>query len=760
MKSRRLLNIVMALITLSSCTATKFLPEGERFYEGEEFLFLEDSIPVNKKRLALELERIIEPEPNSKIFGMRPGAWFYYKTKNLKKEKGLKYWMKKNLAKKPTLQSDVKLEQMASRIEGYLRNEGYFQTKASSSMDKRKNTATAKYSVKTGPAYTIRNIIYPETVDAYESLMENIKNESILTESSRYQLKKLREEQKRIEDCLEDHGFYYFDDNYLIYLADSTIGNNQIDLTLSLSEDTPEQAKRIFTFSNVEISPDYSISNDTLRTQNDIEVHDSYTFINNDDYIRPDILTETVVFKKGDIYSEQAETKTRERLMALGTYKFVNLKFKRTDSSRLKSEIFLTPLPQKSIRLDLQAISKSNNFVGPSFSTSFQNRNAFRGAELFELKLNTSYEVQVGGQNNPPLTAYELNLEGSVTIPRLITPFNIDYRSLRFIPKTRISLGTRLQQRVNVFQINSFEGRYGFLWQESYTKRHQLYPINVSFVQLSNTSEAFNERLAIDPNLDRSLDDQFILGALYEYTFSSKSAKDAESKRHHFYFNGILDISGNLAYAAQSLVGAESSNEEKITYSQYSKVQLDFRYFKKIGADKELASRLLLGAANAYGNSSEVPFIKQFSSGGSNSVRAFRARSLGPGAYINNETGDLVIDETGDVKIEANIEYRTPLIGVLETALFVDAGNIWLWDGRNTKPDGEFDKNFLEDIAIGTGVGLRLDFSFFLLRFDLAFPLRKPLPGGLKWVFDEIDPLDSDWRGNNLLLNIAIGYPF
>lgn len=748
---------------LAGCTGSRYLPEGERYYEGAQFKFLKDTVKVEKKNLEMALEEILEPKANGKVFGSRPAVWFYHITGEPKKKKGFKYWVKYKLGKKPVYLSDVDVKAMSNRLTNYLINDGYFRSEVDQNVKKRKKSAKVEYLIKTGPAYKLRDITYPQSDSTYTQVINELIAESMLKKGDRYQLNKLQKEQKRIENYLENKGFYYFDDNYLLYKADSSAGNYEVDLRLTLSKDTPQRAKEIFTLNEVEVNPDYSISNDTLKTKAEQKYYDNYLFINDNGYIKPDVLTKTIVFEPGDTYSEIAMSRTRERLMALGIYKFVNLKYKWADSARLNSQIFLTPLPKKSLRLDLQAISKSNNFVGPAFSASYQNRNSFRGAELFQLKLNTSYEVQIGGQSDTPLTAYELNLEGSLTIPRLISPFNFNYRSARFIPSTIMSLGVRLQRRISVFQINSFEAKYGYQWQESLTKKHRLFPINFSFVQLAQSSKEFDERLRLDPNLNNSLEDQFIAGVLYDYTLNTKNAEDANNKRNHFYFSGLLDASGNLINLAENTLGDnEMLDNTGITYSQYTKVQLDFRYYRKLSSKKELATRLLIGGATAYGNATQVPFIKQFSAGGSNSVRAFRARSLGPGIFLDTDVGAALVDNTGDIKIEGSIEYRYPIIGVLEGALFVDAGNVWLWDqqGPDEKPGGQFSSDFINELAIGTGAGLRLNFSFFILRFDLAFPLKKPQTTGVNWVIDEIDPLSSSWRRDNLLLNIAIGYPF
>ena len=748
---------------LSSCTGSKFLPEGKQYYNGAHFKFLKDTVEVKKKNIGIALEEILEPKANGQVFGSRPAVWFYHVAGEPKKNKGFRYWMKYKLGKKPVYLSDIDEKAMSKRLNNYLTHNGYFRSKVEASLKKRKKSGQITYTINTGPAYKIREVVYPKTDSLYDQVMDNIIAESIINRGDRYKLSDLEKEQKRIENYLENKGFYYFDDNYLLYKADSSVGDYEVDLTLTLSKDTPQKAKEIFALKDVEVNPDYSISNDTLQTKADQHYYDNYLFINDNGYVRPQILTETIVFAPNDTYSEMAMSRTRERLMALGIYKFVNLKYKLADSARLTSQIFLTPLPKKSLRLDLQAISKSNNFVGPSFSASFQNRNAFRGAELFQLKLNTSYEIQIGGQNNPPLTTYELNLEASITIPRLISPLNFNYQNVRFVPSTFMSLGVRLQRRINVFQINSFEAKYGYQWQESLTKKHRLFPVNFSYVQLSQSSEAFEDRLELDPNLNNSLQDQFIAGLLYDYTLNTKNAENADEKRDHFYFSGSLDTSGNLINLTENTLGDnEFLNNTGIAYSQYTKVQFDFRYYRKLSSRKELATRLLIGGAKAYGNATEVPFIKQFSAGGSNSVRAFRARSLGPGAYVDTVAGSFLVDKTGDIKVEGSVEYRYSIIGVLEGVLFVDAGNVWLWGQQDIdeKPGGKFSSNFVNELAIGTGAGLRFDFSFFILRFDLAFPLKKPETSGVNWVIDDIDPTSSQWRRDNLLLNIAIGYPF
>jgi outer membrane protein insertion porin family len=758
------------VLLLSSCTGSKYLAEGERYYNGSTLKYSSGSIIDKKSDLTNQIrDNILIPKPNSRIVGNRPGVWFYHIAGNPKKENGFKYWVKNKVGKVPVLMSDVKADVVSNRIRRYLINKGFFNTKIETNQKLWRHRGEVIYHIKPGKPYTINNINYPETDSLYQSIITSIKGESLLAEGQRYDLENLQKEQQRIEDFLENEGFYYFDDNYLIYEADSTIGGQKIDLSLQFANNTPDEAKKKYSFNDIYVYPDYSISKDTLAIRSDTLRFENFTLINDKAYIRPEILTSLINIRKGENYSQLAENYTLEHLINLGTYKFANIKFRNVDSAKLDTYIYLTPLTKKSLRFEVQAISQSNNFIGPATSISFRNRNALAGAELFEIKLHGSYEVQIGGQNKPPLTAIETGLETSLTIPRLITPFNINYYNIRYVPNTKVNFGIRLQERLNFFRLNSFETSFGYNWRESITKRHEYYPVSISYVLLSNQSSAFSQLLDTDTNLSNSLENQFIIGSTYDYVFNSKASEDAASRRHHFYLNGHADISGNLLELAQSALGSKKNADGSYelfssSYSQYAKLSADFRYFFRIRNENEIAARLLVGAAKAYGNSNQVPFIKQFSSGGSNSIRAFRARSVGPGSYVSEDVDSLsFFDQTGDIKLEASLEYRAPIYGVVKGALFIDAGNIWLTDiDPEVKPGANFEASrFLSEIAVGVGAGLRFDFSFFVLRFDLAFPIRKAdWPDGQRWVADEIDFASSDWRKDNLILNIAIGYSF
>jgi outer membrane protein insertion porin family len=262
-----------------------------------------------------------------------------------------------------------------------------------------------------------------------------------------------------------------------------------------------------------------------------------------------------------------------------------------------------------------------------------------------------------------------------------------------------------------------------------------------------------------NPTLRKVVERQFILGSYYVFNYNELLSNPPANA---IYFNGLVDASGNIAGL---LIGKNETTKTRqlfgSDFAQYLKSEVDFRFYRKVGLNSVLANRIIVGVGFPYGNSQELPFIKQFFVGGTNSIRAFRSRSLGPGTYKVPDTTIFLPDQSGDIKLELNTEFRAKLYTIFHGAVFVDAGNVWLYRENPLKPGGKFSGDFLSELAVGTGVGLRLDLNFFVLRLDVAFPLRKPyLPKGERWVWDEINIFNKDWRKKNLIFNIGIGYPF
>ena len=768
--------MMWAALCLFRCSGTSFLKDNEALYDGAEIKFDTEGRRVRRKKvIEAELQELINPKPNGKFLGMRPGVWFYYVAGEPKKKNGIRSFIRKKLGSVPVLMKDVNPQRTATMLAGQLNNDGYFKSTASAEVKTRKKVGKVIYTIKLKRPYRLDSINYPRPRDSvYAGILREISEKSLLKTKQRYDLERMQAEQLRVETALQDKGFYYFDDRYLIFEADSTVGKRKVNLDLRLEPGIPARAKRIYKFGRVYVSPDYSIVPDSISPPADTTVFNRYYYIDRNHKFRAKVITDVINIREGDIYTHEAQRLTLSHLMGLGVFKFVNIKFseKHADSSRLVTNVLLTPLPKKSLRAEAQGVSKSNNFVGPGLTVTFNNRNFLRGAELFQLKVNAGYEWQLSRQNANNLNSFELGFESSLTVPRFISPIKIDYSSSTYLPKTVAKAGVNFQNRVGYYRLGSANLGYGYIWRETADKSHELYIADISYVRTDNKSKEFDSLLALNPVLKNSFENQFIIGSRYSYTYNSQLREDplgTSQKRkirtHNFYFNGNVDVAGNLIHSVQQ-IGRERQDSLEIfgsPYSQYVKGDIDLRYYWQIDKHNKLATRLVMGAGYAYGNSETLPYIKQFAIGGSNSLRAFQARSVGPGTYyIRDAYPDaqtLFIDQRGDMKLEGNAEYRFDIFKILKGAVFVDAGNIWTIrdDGRE---GGKFNVDtFLTELAVGTGVGLRMDFSFFVFRLDTAFPIRKPWTDP-RWVIQDIDFGSKTWRKENLIFNIAFGYPF
>jgi len=777
--------LTLLSLLLAGCTAMKMVPEDKVLYTGSDIDLIPQGRVNAKKRIKELLDANILPKPNTTILGMRPGLWFFYKAGSPQK-KGLKSFMKNKLGQTPVYMSDIDADQIAEVLEAHLLNNGYFQAEVTSKVNIRKKKGTVTYTARVHSPYRIRDIAFPR-MDTLFTNIDSVKGDSYLKTRQRYSLERLKAEQERIEVALENLGFFYFDDRHLIFEADSTVGERQVDLALSLEPGVPEKAKRIYRLGQINVFPDYTLSDDTISTGADTIIVDGFHYIDKYKNYRPQTITRVINFRPGKIYRNTDREYTLQHLMSLGSFKFVDIRFQESekDSFLLNTNIYLTPHLKKSIRGETQLVSKSNNFVGPGVSLRFTNRNFLGGSERFQVSANTSYEVQVGRNIPNPLNAFEFGAESGLSVPRILSPLKVHYPSKRYLPTTEFLLGFRLQQRIGFFRLNSFNLSSGYTWRENTLKTHELYPVDISYVRLGNRSDEFQELLEHNPYLAGSFQNQFIIGSRYSYTLNTQvnrermnEFREREFERSQFFFNGKVDIAGNLVNLLQTTFdnGADTARIFGSPYSQFVRGEMDFRYFFNFDKRNQLATRLILGTGYAYRNSKTLPYIKQFSIGGSNSIRAFPARSVGPGTFTitdaitpdgsneeNRQTNSRIfIDQRGDIKLEASAEFRFDIVGFLKGAAFLDAGNIWLIRQDDNRQGGKFRKDqFLDELAVGTGAGLRMDFNFFLLRFDLAFPLRKPyLPPHERWVADEIDLFSPSWRSDNLILNIAIGYPF
>lgn len=759
--------LFIALLFAYGCSNTKYLAEGEMLYTGGE-VTVKDSLISSKERKVIkqQLEGLLRPRPNKSFLGLRIKLYIYNIAGEPKKEKGFRFWLRNKVGEPPVLFSQVDRDYNADVLQNYVENQGYFQTWTTTDSVSKSRRAKAIYKVVTGKQYTIRKVIFPKDTmtSALDSTIAAVKRRSLLKKGQPYSLDVIKQERERIDQRLKNKGYYYFNPEFLLVQVDSTVGNHEVDLIVKVKEETPERARKVYKINDIYVYPNYSLSNvkDTVRHSTDsIQKYKDFTIIDPEHTFRPIIFDRTLFFHKGDKYSRKDHNLSLNRLVSLGTFKFVKNEFRlsKTEENSLDAYYYLTPLERKSLRFEVLGKSNSANYNGSEVNVNWSNRSAFRAAELVNVSVFGGLEVQVAGQNKG-FNVYRVGGETSITWPRFISPIKIADSSA-FIPRTRALVSYEYQKRQKLYALNSFKGSFGYLWKDNPRVEHQLMVTDINYVSPANVTPLYQQMADNNQALQKVIDKQLIFGPTYSYTYTNTAQK---RKENTFYYKGSFDLAGTIAGLATgaNVKKGKESHVLGVAFSQFIKMEHDFRHYLKLSEKTQLATRFVAGIGMPYGNSTELPFIRQFFIGGANSIRAFRARSIGPGTFRPEvDASDFLPDQSGDIKLEMSTEYRAKLFSIVHGALFVDAGNIWLWNDDPDKPGGKFSKDFLSEMAVGTGAGLRFDLSFLVLRFDLAFPLRKPyLPESERWVIKDIDFGSKYWRRENLVFNIAIGYPF
>jgi outer membrane protein assembly factor BamA len=675
------------------------------------------------------------------------------------------------------LLSSVNLDYNVKILQNFLQNIGYFQAEASGDTIVKKKKGHAYYTLTPGPQYTIKGVIFDTDSTSIGQAIQDTKAKSFLHPGDAFNLEIIKGERQRIDGLLKEEGYYYFSPDLLIVDADSTIGNHQVNMYLKVKNTTLDQAKKPYIIDNVYIYPNYHLNGNRIDTAHENQyLYDGYYIVDPRKKFKPKLFPEIMRFDSGDVYNRADHNLTLSRLINLGVFKFVKNRFElepnenKGDTGRLNTYYYLTPLPKKRIQGEISGSTNSNNYVGSSVTLTLGNRNTFKGAEQLTIHANAGSEVQYSGYQGG-FNTYRLGGGITFTIPKFVVPFFHFNTTNAYVPKTKIDLGYDLLNRRKLYTLNSFNAQLGYEWKPSIYVTQDLNPIAINYVKALNVTQLYKDSLGNNPILKHAIDTQFVVGSNYTYT------RDPFVNNPYgtgLYFSGLADLSGNVAGL---FVPEDPVTKKKRLFhapiSQYIKAQSDLRYYWEIDPKMRLANRLLIGFGYPYGNSQQLPYIKQFFMGGNNSIRAFRSRSVGPGTYrpANADSLNFFPDESGDISLEMNTELRYKFNKIIEGAIFLDAGNIWLYRKDTStvpgnpnellRPGVEFNKNFMSQLAVGTGIGLRLNLTILLLRIDLGMPLKEPwLPAGHRWVIDQIDFGSREWRRKNLVLNLAIGYPF
>jgi len=765
MHTRNMFYGVLVLLFASSCSNTKYLADGELLYVGGSVKIEGKDIPKSeRKNLKKEMEDLLRPKPNKKILGLRPKLYLYNLAGEPKKDKGFRYWLRYKVGEPPVTFGKVDLKYNSDILQNYAENHGYFMTQTAADSTRKGKKATADYTLKPGKQFKIREVIFPsDSTDALVKAIGRTKRRSLLKPGEGYNLDVIKDERDRIDSRLKQKGYYFFSPDYLKVQVDSTNADHTVDLIVRVKEETPDNAKEVYKINDIIIYPNYSITADNkITTSDSITKYKDFTIIDPENTFNPRIYDRTLYFKKGDLYNRRDHNLSLSRLVNLGTFKFVKNQFKVSSQfeNTLDAYYFLTPLPKKSIRVEVLGKTNSANYTGTELNVNWSNRNTFKGAELLTVTAFGGLEVQVSGQNKG-FNVYRFGGEMNLFWPRIIAPFVKIESSEGFVPRTKATLGYEFQKRIKLYALNTFRGSFGYQFKENARKEHQLNLTEITYVSPANVSQLYLDQVNENPSLGKVIEKQLIFGPTYSYTYTNTMQK---RKTNTIYFKTSLEAAGTIAGLVTGANVRDGNQVDifNVPFSQFGKIESEFRHYFKFSENTQLASRIIVGAGIPYGNSNELPFIKQFFIGGTNSIRAFRARSIGPGTFKPEvDENQFLPDQSGDLKLELNTEYRAKLFSVVHGAIFVDAGNIWLMNENTEKPGAKFSGDFLNELAVGTGAGLRFDLSFLVLRLDLAFPLRKPyLPDGQRWVLDQVAFGNGAWRKENLVFNLAIGYPF
>jgi outer membrane protein assembly factor BamA len=654
-----LVTVSLIMVLLAGCTGLKGVSDGSHLYTGHVLKIDSTQLISNLLDTKKELNGLFKVKPNYKILWMRPKLCLDNMMDEPKKKKGFKHWLKTKVAQPPVLIESINLPEYNTAIKNRLQNRGNFQAKSSFEVIRKGKTAKVQFAISPGEPYKLKIIKYPSGKADIEADINKLEPKSILKSGEVYNLKDFENERNRINLALINKGYYYFRADYLLFTADTAIGKREINTWLNVKPEIPAEASKAFRYKDIYIFDDYSLKDyhpDTTKIGNYFYVSEKHKF-------KPETILNEVFFEKDSLYSRSNHYVTLQRLMGLGIYKFASANFETDDSDRpqMNVNVLLTPMNKISLSAEINAALKSNNFAGPGFNLNYKNRNLFGGAELLSVTLGGYFDWQYSGSTKGK-AAYQFTLDAALTLPRF-APFNLEKGSVKSLaPKTIITAGGGIYTRVDLYRLHSFNTALGYQWKKTDYISFQLNPIDISYTVLADSSEEFGQFLQDNPSIKKSFEQQFILGSSFNFV---NRQINLGSSRHSSYLNENLDLAGNLtSLITTALSGSRPTPENQhqllgMPYSQFAMLRNELRYYYKPNNQNQVALRLIAGLGIPYGNSSTIPYIKQYYVGGPYNIRAFVSKSIGPGTYAPPDSlSNNYIDQTGDITLETSIEYR------------------------------------------------------------------------------------------------------
>lgn len=768
-----LISFALLIWIAFACSSTRRLKE-------DQLLLMKNQVKINNPSKEISsgtLSGFISQKPNSKFLGIIP----------------FKLWLNgfhRKWGEPPVVLDKTLITESEEKIGKYLGTVGFFNSKVTHNIKLRRNKAkNVTYLVDLSVPYRIKQFSYTINDDTIKKLFEAVSEESLIKPEDILNSYTLDSERDRLTTMLNRNGYFGFSKDYIYYEVDTALSERKANISLVVKNIflPPASAKlppeevhhKVYYINDVKIFPNFKrFQADTTRVDTLIKYAEHKGKITGQPYkiiyapplkLNPKILIRSVFMEKGKKYNDLDAQQTYKKLSELRINKHVTVNFE--DAGEHEENGFTKNYLDCSIQMLRQPVhsysveaegTNSGGDLGIGGYLVYQNKNLLRGGEVFNLRLKGALEAQEGGSTSAEtedqkvlfFNTYEAGIDANLAIPKFLAPLNQDIFSRYFRPKTNINIGYNYQDNLD-YRRTITNLSFGYEWAQTTTKNHILFPMDINFVKV-NTTDHFDSILAQESERYKNqYTDHLIVGLKYSYIFNNQ---ELNKVKDFFYFRGNIEVSGNLLALITNLAGSPENEEGYQTvfgvrFSQYVKNDYDFRYYIMKSKNHSVALRAAFGIALPYGNSIDIPFEKGFYGGGANGMRAWPLRYLGPGAYQNLNPE---IERVGDFQVEGNIEYRFSIYRIFKGAIFYDIGNIWYLNENETFPGGELSlQEFPGELAMDAGLGLRLDFSYFIFRLDVAQRLKDPAyPQGDRWVIGR----DRNWF--HPVLNLGIGYPF
>ena len=757
----QIIPLLLAVLIVGSCSSTSSVPEGDQLYIGlKPIEYKEYEKNDHFYAVQEEVEAALATAPNGAFFGssyhrtIPYKLWIWNNFSN--SETKLGKWIAKTFGSAPVLMSWVNPELRTSVAQSVLRKHGYLGGTVSYMVEQQKNPKKAKiaYTVNMNELSTVDTLEYVNFPSLSDSLIRLHADEARIKPGDPFDVSALDAERSRLSTLFRNNGFYYYQPSYASYLADTLAVPGKVHLRLQLADNIPAAASHKWYIGKMNVN---------IMKQSMEQLRDTFTyrrltlaFNGKKPPIRARLLLRHLRLLPKQQFSYDAYMESADRLSNSGQYSSVQFAFTPQDTTALCDTLDMTVScvlnkPYEAY-VETNYSNKINGRTGPEIVLGFKKKNAFRGGEVIDLNLHGAYEWQTNGQGSD-YNSYEYGTDLSVSFPRMIVPFLKPYRYYN-TPTTTVRASTNVVKRPGYFKMHTASGDWTYKWQPTDRKKHEFSPLTIKYQHLTYATHKFDSIMYATPYLYATMQDIFIPKMIYSFTYTSP-----KKYRNPIYWNITASEAGNilsLGYmAAGKKWGDEGKEMFKNAYAQFFKIESDFTKTWATGLKSQLVGHINVGLVYSYGNMKATPYSEQFYVGGANSIRAFPVRSVGPGCYYTDEARLSYLDQTGDMKFLANLEYRFNLFGNLYGAAFIDAGNVWGLKDDGYRSGARFKlKNIAKEMALGTGVGVRYDLEFLILRLDWGVGLHMPYDTGKSGYYNIRRFKDSH------SLHLAVGYPF